>query len=477
LKTVLFGPGKVRSLSVYLEYFFLRFPGTLDPEESWELECLDTYDRLWTRRNQLWVRRSGRTCLVSPPSLFSENDDLKASFGFQAPLTLGKVTAKVRSLAFATDRSVLQGQLVKVRGRSYLVLRGKDDALLKAVENALLADGLEPVVPGSLRMVADRAPAFEGPKAFSTPLGSDSAASFLIERVADELRVGRQYERGIAEDIDTECLHQYRVHVRRARSLVSLGLQWQTLPEWARLKTVLKALQQTTNELRDLDVLLLDFPELANLLPWDEGERLSGWENLLRLRRTAQWRRIRKGMSSEANRFVWAEIPALLSDLSGLGVPWSVSDLATSAFGRSARKLRRSLKGLGPQSPDGALHEVRIRTKELRYALDGLGFLGPPAVTKTLSAALRQTQEGLGLFQDRSVLLDRLKAEREAFRSGKVGADALSFGILLGALAAEHRAQKHRALADCQKLQSRSFLKALKTLDPQPQEADDEPRD
>jgi len=246
------------------------------------------------------------------------------------------------------------------------------------------------------------------------------------------------------------------------------------VPEWNRLKTVLRTLQQQTNELRDLDVLLLDFPALQAALPWDEGPRLASWETELRRRRRLEHRRVKAWLESEDYRFAATEIDRLFEDLSPLGEPWSVGELAASAFEKSGLSLKKSLKALGPACADGVLHEVRIQAKRLRYFLDGLGALGPPTAVRFLTAALKETQESLGLFQDRSILLERLKDERQAFRSERKPTprqpDPLTFGILLGVLAAEQERRRAEARKDGRKLQSKDFLKALGRLaEPDPE--------
>src|SRR6185369_8985625 len=101
VKSSVFTPGKVRSLSSYLGYLFLRFPGTLGPEESWDLECLDTYDRRWSRLGQMWVRRDGAPFLVEPPTFFPREDDASV-FGLQKPQVLGRITVKIRPVEFAS---------------------------------------------------------------------------------------------------------------------------------------------------------------------------------------------------------------------------------------------------------------------------------------------------------------------------------------------------------------------------------------
>ena len=473
MNPVVFSPGRVGPLPAYLGYLFLRFPGTLGAEESWDLECLDTYDRRWSRLGQVWVRRNAATFLVQPPSLIPLEGDRVSAFGLQKPQLLGRLTVKVRSLEFAdAEGESIQGQVVKVRARTYLVLAGRDHSRWKALIEALVTDGLElfPAETEFEPLVKDRGPGFAAPMDGPSPQLDGPAVPFLLEQLKDGLRMARQYEKGVRDDIDTECLHQYRVYLRRVRSLASLGKMWELIPEWNRLKTVLRTLQQNTNELRDLDVLLIDFPELQNLLPWEEGPRLEGWHSVLVKRRSSEFRRVKAWLESDEHRFASGEVDKLLADLQVLGEPWTVADLAASAFSKSAHSLQKSLKALGTDPADEALHEVRIQAKRLRYVLDALGGLGASASVKSLIGTLKESQEGLGRFQDQSLLLERLKNELAALRAGprmpQPGGtfDPLTFGLLVGILVGDQPRRKALALKDSARLGSKTFLKALARL-------------
>ncbi len=254
---------------------------------------------------------------MSPPGLFPLRDDFEAAFGLQKPVPVGRWTVKVRSVTFVSEGPVLEGQLVKIKAGWYLVLRG-DGPRWDAIAEALAADGLEPWQPGPV-FPADRGPSFTGPSTPEPAPKSDPAAAFLLDRLRDGLRMARQYEKGVRDDVDTECLHLYRVWLRKVRSLTSLGRMWEVIPEWNRLKAVLRTLQQKTNELRDLDVLLLDIPGLQDGLPWDEGARLSGWVDSLGRRRQAEFRRVKAWLGSEDHRRASDEADRLLEDLAGLG--------------------------------------------------------------------------------------------------------------------------------------------------------------
>ena len=397
---------------------------------------MDTYDRRWSRLGQVWARREGASVLVEPPSFLPLGDDMDSAFGLQKPQFLGKASVKVRSLEFVSpDSKPILGQVVKIRTRSYLVLFGTNHSRWNSLLGALVADGLESLpddTPGE-PLVKDRGPGFQGPTAWPIPGHDDPGTPFLLDRLRDGLRVAREYERGIRDDVGSECLHRYRVHLRRVRSLASLGRMWELLPEWNRLKMVLRSLQQRTNELRDLDVLRIDFPQLQGLLPWDEGQRLSGWRASLEVRRAAEFRGVKSWIVSEEHRFASLELDGLLRDLADLGEPWTVADLAASAFQKSARSLKQSLEKLGSDPADQALHEVRIQAKRMR-----------------------------------SILLERLKGELEALRTKRQEAgasfDPLTFGLLLEVLVSDRARSKSEALADSAKLGSKPFLKALGRL-------------
>jgi CHAD domain-containing protein len=467
LSLLIFTSPTIKSVPSYLKYFFLRFPGTLGAEESRELEFFDTYDRRWTREGQIWIRQGESLVLITPPSIFPSDSGEQASFGLQKPLKVGRAAVKVRTANFLfSEGPPVECQLVKVRVRTYLVLQGRDDEKLGALTSALVADGWEPFVSDSPveTLMHDRGPAFLGPAAWAKPNLQDPGISFLLNRMKDEWRMAKQYERGIVEDIDTECLHQHRVHLRRVRSLASLGRFWERVPEWNRLKTVLGDLQQQTNELRDLDVLLLDFPLLQAQLPWGEGDNLESWRSLLVRRRAAQWRAVRTRLDSEAHRLSSEEVDRLFNDLENLGEPWPLEDLVVSAFHKAAAGLNKSLKVVVASSPDEALHQVRIRAKKLRYTLDSLGPLAQVQAVKTLTSFLKETQESLGRFQDRSILMQRLKNEREDLRNGRTGPDALAFGLLVGIMVSDHDRQKADALIGCRRLRSKTFQRALDHL-------------
>ncbi len=458
MRTAVFLPGRVGSLSSYLTYFFLRFPGTHGPESVVEAQCFDTYDHRWQARGQVWVRTSSGFARVAPPALFPLSADA-GEFGLQAPVYLGKLTLRVRTVAWeAEGRPLVEGHIVKARRRSWLVLRSDDEQRLKAFEQMFVAEGmlsasadLPSWVPSGHR--------FEGPQAAELE-ASQPAAACIATRLLDSFRVARQYEAGVLDNVDTECLHQYRVHLRRARSWCSLGIPWRGLPEWARLKDVLRRLQQETNALRDLEVLELDLPALRARLPWGEGLALEGWQTATVAQASAERARVCRWLRSADYARLCSDIVSLAGALGARGEPLTLGELTTNRFLGVARRLRKDLAALGDEPGDVQLHELRVASKRLRYVLEGLGALVPQG--RHLLILLKGTQQALGDFQDRSVLLEHLKRQVAEVRSGGASVDPLAFGLLLGSLAAEHEQLKRGAVEAARVLGSKAFRQGLR---------------
>src|SRR5690606_30875457 len=85
-------------------------------------------------------------------------------------------------------------------------------------------------------------------------LASDTTAIQATNRIiATQLQAACAAEAGIIADHDTEFLHDYRVHLRKIRSLLSLfkGVYDEALGN--HLKTQFSALMAPTGKLRDLD--------------------------------------------------------------------------------------------------------------------------------------------------------------------------------------------------------------------------------
>ena len=143
-------------------------------------------------------------------------------------------------------------------------MRGYDRAFhaVCAALNTMAASGFEVVFaslfPGAIPYNANP----------DVPLGTQEPS---IEVAADIIRtylaVARQNEAGVIADIDTEFLHDYRVSLRRVRSVLSLFKGVFSPEQTDALKREFSDLMAPTGRVRDLDVYLLEKDIYFNLIP------------------------------------------------------------------------------------------------------------------------------------------------------------------------------------------------------------------
>ncbi|NNM68324.1 MAG: CHAD domain-containing protein [Spirochaetales bacterium] len=270
--------------------------------------------------------------------------------------------------------------------------------------------------------------------------------------------MARQYEKGIQTDVDTECLHQYRIQLRKVRSLLSQGRMWKAQKPWTELKLLFKDLMQRTNELRDLDVLILEVPNLLARLPPAEAQALEGWKKLLEARRETARKKLKTWLSSKAYAQSIQNIDWEV--LNNEGEAWTAQELAQAALKRISKKLGQLLRTHAPT--DEVLHSVRIETKKLRYVVEALGSLFPEKSVSRLLKMIRQAQLHLGQFQDSSLRLQRLQGEIPRQETPQV--DPFAYGVLVGVLWTEHALERKRAERAVQRLRRADFRQELGRL-------------
>jgi CHAD domain-containing protein len=250
---------------------------------------------------------------------------------------------------------------------------------------------------------------------------------------------------GLLDDVDTEFLHDFRVAVRRTRSTLKLGrpaLPGDLRETW---EPAFKWLGDLTTPVRDLDVYELELPTMAGWLVAANPTDLEPLAAHLRRRRTAERRRLVRGLrSARYQRLVdqWAARLGELSDpaadeTAGEGQLGSATalDLARSAIHRSGRRVTRDGRAVHADSPATDLHDLRKRCKELRYALEVFAPLLDKDDRKVLVTDLKVLQDVLGRFQDTEVQRAKLRDfAEEMMRDGTPTEAVLALGELIGHL-------------------------------------------
>jgi CHAD domain-containing protein len=335
-----------------------------------------------------------------------------------------------------------------------LTLRGYDAPARRAA--LLLAGaGLSPV-----QDVQDRLADYLPPE-----LTADDPATMLLSSVLHDFMMTMGHNLpGLLDDVDTEFLHDFRVAVRRTRSVLKLGRP--ALPEAMRTRwePTFKWLGDLTTPVRDLDVYELDLPTMAGWLVATDPADLEPFATHLRSRRTAERRALVRGLRSVKYRRLMTEWADELYNLGGTAdnhtadnhtadnhIPdgadreqLSAGQLAESSISRAYRRVARGGALIGAESPAADLHALRKRCKELRYALEVFTPVIDDAARKRAVTDLKGLQDVLGRFQDSEVQRQALRGfAEEMMVDGTPAAAVLAMGELIGHLDAEQdRARK-----------------------------------
>ncbi|MBD3220283.1 CHAD domain-containing protein [bacterium] len=251
----------------------------------------------------------------------------------------------------------------------------------------------------------------------------------------------RQNESGLRADIDTEFLHDFRVAIRRQRSAFNHFRGVVDPAALAPYAERLADLGRRTGPLRDLDVYLLDRERYRSLIPAELRDGLEPRFERLAAERGRELAQLRRTLGSAEYRDLMRGWSDFLADPPPGGLAAiSILDLARKRLRKRHARVLRDGRAIGPDSPDEALHRLRIQCKKLRYLLEFTASVFPAGEVDDLISHLKGLQDNLGEFNDLSVQRADLRSAL-ASPSGRGQArvqEAAALGGLLTALHARH---------------------------------------
>jgi CHAD domain-containing protein len=269
---------------------------------------------------------------------------------------------------------------------------------------------------------------------------TDAAAEEVLRRL---LEIAETNVPGTLADLDTEFLHDLRVSIRRARSVLRELKDVHEPQARGRLRDELKWAQQLTGPVRDLDVQLLEWGDLVGLLPPERAPELEPLRALLAGRRARELTKLKRGLRSQrfaAALDAWRTLPA---DEDGANAARPIEEVAGERIRKVYRRMVRDGSRIDDESPAEDLHDLRKRGKELRYLLELFGSPFPMGVVKPMISTLKDLQEVLGRFQDRAVQTELLRDVRDELAAEPGGPAALiALGGALDALVADQQAAR-----------------------------------
>ncbi len=256
------------------------------------------------------------------------------------------------------------------------------------------------------------------------------------------LRVLRANEEGIRRDLDPEFLHDFRVALRRTRSVLSEVKR--VFPEAveAHYKREFRWLAEETGSVRDLDVLL-DF-----MSRWKEEADLAPlFAHFTLRRREAHLRLVAELESKRYSDLVhnWGEVlnTQVQPKMPRQDAERPILHVVSPRVRRRLKRVLRAGQKLSADAPAADLHKLRIQAKKLRYLLEIFGSLYPVEALGPVLFRLKRLQDTLGEIHDAQVHARTLAdAGDELSQAGVPARTLLGVGRILSEL--ERREKKKR---------------------------------
>lgn len=254
---------------------------------------------------------------------------------------------------------------------------------------------------------------------------------------------------GTVDDVDPEFLHDFRVAVRRTRSVLAQAKR--VLPDDVRAsyRDGFAWLGEITGSARDLDVYVTKWPtyvapvgeetrsSLAPLLEHLSSERAAAHAQLADELRSPRYLDLLETWQR------WLTEPSA-SDLADAALP--MVDVASRRIRRAQRTIIEGGRAIGPASPAAQLHELRKVAKRLRYLIECFGGLYQPRRRREFVKVLKALQDNLGEHQDAGVQVDRLRAAAEDMHQhGAAGPELL---LAMGELTSQFEQRREAARAE-----------------------------
>jgi CHAD domain-containing protein len=250
-------------------------------------------------------------------------------------------------------------------------------------------------------------------------------------------------EPGLRADLDTEFLHDFRVALRRTRSLVRQLKHVFPAEVVEHFSVEFAWLGQMTGPLRDLDVLVLTLRGQAVNVP---DADMNAVIEFLGQEQTRARRTLLESLDSARYRTLLADWQQFLSRPVALTSPAPdarrpLADVVAHRAWRLSKRLIRSGEAIDEHTDPAHLHEVRILAKKLRYLVDVTSSFYDADPRDHVLSALKKVQRVLGDFNDAQVQEIRLLDLARSLGTGGGPANAM---VALGQLAERSRQRRDR---------------------------------
>lgn len=445
--------------------FDLEATGDFHDRRTW----FDTHDwRLWRagllleihqRRSVAWLRltdldgsRISQASVKTPAITVDDlpdgavGDRVLSLAGIRALLPRAAVEGTVRVISVLDDqaktvaRIVVEGPLevpgaegIGLRARVER-LRGYEKEARKAEQGLATSSGVrragqtlfESVV--TARGLDPTSHRSKPELSFEPGMAAEEAFAEALRQLLDLVRDNLD---GTLRELDTEFLHDFRVAIRRARSVLKAA--GGVIPEQRRLRLAaeMKWLADATSLSRDLDVYLLGFDTMTSQI--SGAAHLEPFRALLTKHCGEAHRSLNAVLRSARFATLLEDWEAELTkpDQAAEHPAGTIDGIARQRLLRAWKRVDKRGSAITAESPADDLHDLRKRCKELRYLLEFFASLYQPKTVSEFIGELKRLQDNLGEFQDAESQRDLvLHSAEELTGTGAPAVTLLAMGRL-----------------------------------------------
>jgi CHAD domain-containing protein len=235
-------------------------------------------------------------------------------------------------------------------------------------------------------------------------------AGRLLALVLDGyLQQFRSHEAGVRADEDPEELHDYRVALRRTRSLLAAGKQVFPAEELELLRGLTAWLAGVTSSVRDLDVLATDLPGLTERVAPELADGILPLTTALAVRRADAYDELVAVLDGDRLPVLvrrWRSMANVYRIGGGEAGPDAMrpaGEVVDALVLTSYRRMRKRGKAAMATDDREQWHDLRKALKRFRYLSAAFSPMYGPDAFRKVSKRLSDLQDTLGRLQDHHV--------------------------------------------------------------------------
>ncbi|MBA2483743.1 MAG: CHAD domain-containing protein [Nitrosomonas sp.] len=382
--------------------------------------------------------------------------------------TLVRLHVESYSTSDQTSSAVIPGRLIIFPVRGYVkIFQSVVQYISEQLNLSPLSTNLLDEILAIMEKVPDTA-LTRITKALDHSLNAWEATRILLNDLLNVLLINEQ---GIRDAIDTEFLHDYRVAVRRTRSVLTQIKHIFSNKELEYFKQEFYWLGVITSPTRDLDVYLLEFDNYTQALFPKLRDDLIPFQYFLRHHWKLEHTRLCEALNSERYQKLirdWKKVLKRKSVQSSQA--FNASKPARQVVNHRIlglyKKVLKEGDAIKAESPDEDLHELRKTCKKIRYLMEFFQNYYPPNQIKRMIKKLKLLQDNLGKFQDLCVQIQQISEFAQQMQDEGL-ADTktiMAMGVLVQNLVAQKKTTRSYFSEQFKKFASPEIQMDFKTL-------------